>query len=243
MEEQESLDTTDLLGEEVVESEEEEESEGIETTEEEGEGEVEEEEASEEGEQDEFQAEVLKEMQTGDPNEKQIKALQAQLQTLNAQLAKFANRPQEIPEFQTPAVTEEEFNELLQDPEKFNEYVKKVHKQAVADARELVLKESGAYILPQVRQQVEVQMLVEDFFKRNPDLQGKRAEIARLAEHYEDAMPGIKPRDLFKKLDEFAQKVGSKKKSAKGLSSAKGSRKPTRKSIAQAEQDVLDLFE
>jgi len=37
MEEQESLDTTDLLGEEVVESEEEEESEGTETTEEEGE--------------------------------------------------------------------------------------------------------------------------------------------------------------------------------------------------------------
>lgn len=203
------------------------------------------EEVAEEGETEEgeLETELQKELGASPQQDAQLKALQQEVRTLNAQLAKMASTPQQLPELQAPALNEDEYIETIQTPEKFNAFIKQVYAKSVADARELILKESGSYILPQVRQQVKLQILAEQFFTRNPHLAGNRAEVARLAEHYENQNPGVSPEDIFSKLDEFAKRVGSNKKAApKGMASTGGARKPAPRKVAQAEQDLLDLF-
>lgn len=200
--------------------------------------------ASEEGEDEgsDVETEVLREI--GGGTDKQLEALQQQIAVLNAQLAKMAATPQAPPELEVPVVTEDEYMEIMRSPEEFNNYIKKLYKKSIADARELILKESGSYISPQVRQQVRVQMLAEQFFQKHPHLAESKAELARLAEHYENQQPGITPEELFGKLDQFAKKVGTKKKATpKGLASSSGTRKPSKKAVSDAEKDVADLFD
>jgi hypothetical protein len=137
----------------------------------------------------------------------ELAALREQIAVLQTQLAAITNQPpkEEEPEtppevkVETPAlnmVTEEEYDEALRSVEGFNALLNR----AAARIAEFTIRNQVGYLTKTVDERVDNRVLVNEFYKTNPDLRGHRAAVGTTFKLIQSSNPGLSTSEVLEKL-------------------------------------------
>lgn len=106
---------------------------------------------------------------------------------------------------QLPALTQEQYDNIMSSPEAFQGYLQEVQRQAQAATAESIMQQLGPIVNKTVSHHVSVSAMVSNFYKDNPDLMPYRNQIGILANEILAANPGMPYAQLFKQVGEQAR--------------------------------------
>lgn len=112
-------------------------------------------------------------------------------------------------------VTEEEFDEIIQDRNKLNEVLNKVAFQSAKAAREAVLRQVPEVVSKTTNRQMSVRQAVQNFYQENPDLQEYGSYVGHIANRIKAENPDLGMNDILSKAGQEARSKLNIQKKAK----------------------------
>ena len=201
-----------------------------------------------------------------------IEQLRGQIEQLSAVVAQNQAQTQaqnqtQQPEFQHLQFVkdDEHLSNLLSDPNSLNTVLNQIYESAVSKTREFYLTEVPTLVQAPIQQQLEMQEIRQDFYKRNPDLTGIKQFVGTVANEIASASPELNFAQVVEKTEgevrtrlkmaaptaEAATPNASAKKTTTQRSTrskrpafagAKGSRQPAQAELTELEKDLNDVL-
>lgn len=153
--------------------------------------------------------------QAPDPQElaraQQEAIFQSQLQAQQALLAQIQQKPEEEPEGPKPLVTDEMFDELMTDPEVFNQFItnalETVRENAVQEAYGLAMQKLPSEILPTIYEANQSTMAVSSWADNTPVVAQNREVAATVLNQIDATNPKLPLQQKLQMTEQWLNKT------------------------------------
>lgn len=185
----------------------------------------------------------------------QLDQMARMLQQQQAELAALKGKKVEEPALEDKVfVTDDEYDNLVGDPKAFNSMLNKVYRQALADSRELLLKNASKELTPFVKEQINQHTIAAEFYRANPDLVKVRSFVGHVADEVAAQNPDLELADILAKVAPEVRKRLGEQQAASGArpvvqnpgfaGSNNGAKRPARSTpITPDEKELADINE